>query len=266
MAEVLERTFIYKYRSDSDFTLDELFHSYIFFSGRDHLNDPFDCFPALLKSNPKSDNVRRFIVNELTQSFPMLKGKHFQEIVQNTINGLTSGDSYLRHVNSLIDQLSNQIGISCFTTLPDNLMMWSHYANFHRGVCLKFDISRDSLFFDDISEVKYTDKFKPKEVDLERGKEVENFRNLFLTKSEAWKSEKELRLIRVKSGKYPIKPNALVAIIFGIKITDKFRRDIINSTQKNYPYLEYYQAKPYSDSFDLRFDKLTNPTKGSALL
>lgn len=32
--------------------------------------------------------------------------------------------------------------IVCFTTKPDNLPMWSHYASHHQGVCLEYDPAR----------------------------------------------------------------------------------------------------------------------------
>ena len=41
--------YIYRYRQNSEFTLDELLNSYVYFQGRRLLNDPFDCYPKLLK-------------------------------------------------------------------------------------------------------------------------------------------------------------------------------------------------------------------------
>lgn len=254
--DTFDRTLIYRYRSDSDFTLDELASSYIFFTSRDKLNDPFDCFPALLKSNPDSASVKRYIANELKRSFPEFNKTLNERVINDTINRLSSGSHYRKTVNDQIEKLANQIGISCFTTVANNLMMWSHYANSHKGLCLKFDITKDPLFFDDISEVIYTDTFEPIEVDLEHGKELENFKSLFLTKSQIWKNEKELRLIRVKGGPYPIKSTALVSITFGINISKKFQKAIIDTTKNNYPHLEYYQARPFPNAFDLQFDRL----------
>jgi hypothetical protein len=32
----------------------------------------------------------------------------------------------------------DRAGVACFSALPDDLLMWAHYADKHRGVCLKF--------------------------------------------------------------------------------------------------------------------------------
>ena len=33
----------------------------------------------------------------------------------------------------------SQRGVACFTTELNNILMWSHYADGHKGFCLEFD-------------------------------------------------------------------------------------------------------------------------------
>ena len=33
-------------------------------------------------------------------------------------------------------------GVYCLCEKPDNLLMWSHYASAHQGICLQFDIKK----------------------------------------------------------------------------------------------------------------------------
>jgi hypothetical protein len=32
----------------------------------------------------------------------------------------------------------NLVRVSCFTTNPNSVVMWSHYANEHKGICVEF--------------------------------------------------------------------------------------------------------------------------------
>jgi len=45
------------------------------------------------------------------------------------------------------------VGFLCFTVAWDNPLMWSHYADKHKGVCFGFDVPQSAL-----SKVRYTDK------------------------------------------------------------------------------------------------------------
>jgi hypothetical protein len=52
------------------------------------------------------------------------------------------------------------MGVCCFTMNDDHLLMWPHYANKHRGICLEFEPIADLAYFL-TAEVKYTDEFQP---------------------------------------------------------------------------------------------------------
>lgn len=44
-----------------------------------------------------------------------------------------------RDFTTLIDQVSQTLGVLCFTSEADNILMWSHYADDHKGVVIGFD-------------------------------------------------------------------------------------------------------------------------------
>jgi hypothetical protein len=46
---------------------------------------------------------------------------------------------------NLCKEVSGSLGLVCFTTKRDNLLMWSHYANGHKGLVIGFD--SDHAFF-----------------------------------------------------------------------------------------------------------------------
>lgn len=38
-----------------------------------------------------------------------------------------------------------KFGVTCFTENPTDILMWSHYADNHRGVCLSFDFDEEAF-------------------------------------------------------------------------------------------------------------------------
>lgn len=84
--------------------------------------------------------------------------------------------------NYLKDELGKDKGILCFSKSWEDPLLWSHYADKHRGVCLGFDVQDDYL-----TPVIYTATF-PK---FERTDEGVNA--LLRRKFIGWEYENELR-------------------------------------------------------------------------
>lgn len=114
-----------------------------------------------------------------------------------------------------------------------NILMWSHYANSHKGICIryKFD-ARHTNFISHYSnnntsskwlKVKYLSKVNFND----EGKEDSHL--LFASKYECWNYEKEVRLVHFdpeSKGKYKNIPLSelglkIEAIFFGIKCTTR---------------------------------------------
>ncbi len=84
------------------------------------------------------------------------------------------------------------LGILCFCTNWENPVMWSHYADKHRGVCLGFDIPDQFAipvrYIKDRQAVKYVDGIQS------RGVEPSFAFELMCSKYNAWSYEKEVRM------------------------------------------------------------------------
>ena len=50
-------------------------------------------------------------------------------------------------------------GIFCCTTEYDNIPMWAHYADNHRGCCMEFDVTKDLDFFHFPMKVTYDNTY-----------------------------------------------------------------------------------------------------------
>lgn len=83
-------------------------------------------------------------------------------------------------------------GMLCFSESWDNPVLWSHYADKHRGICLGFDIPNQYA-----TEVNYTGKRVKvyfKNNDSEQGLSPNFVHELLCTKYEHWIYESERRM------------------------------------------------------------------------
>jgi hypothetical protein len=116
-----------------------------------------------------------------------------------------------RALNAYIVQFKRTTGLLCFSRNWDNLLLWSHYANSHTGLCLGFDIpgGPDSNGYD--MNVHY----QPNLLKIRRQEDV-NYdlaNRLLRTKHESWSYEQELRMfVRLND---PPDANGLRWLYFG---------------------------------------------------
>lgn len=92
---------------------------------------------------------------------------------------------------SMREQLSQTRGMICLSKVWDQPIMWSHYADRHRGLCLGCDIPDDAVF-----DVRYSDARVPFTRELLKHPDPEEWMKRYLgTKHSAWAYEREVRII-----------------------------------------------------------------------
>ena len=99
---------------------------------------------------------------------------------------------------ALIEQLSDTISpdinhryrVYCLAPEVSNLLMWAHYGNSHKGICLEFSLRNEVLC--SALRCEYLAEF-PKI--LAHSKDDDDNLQILLAKSEAWAYEKEYRLV-----------------------------------------------------------------------
>ena len=107
-----------------------------------------------------------------------------------------------------LNAIDNAIGILSLSEVPDNLLMWSHYADQHNGIVIEFN-SRHPTLNRAGSEPK--DFHSCLRVTYSRARTtILNHYNLakLLTKAEDWSYEKEWRIIKPLDEAKDIRPSA----------------------------------------------------------
>jgi hypothetical protein len=99
-----------------------------------------------------------------------------------------SDSAELRHLKK---ETSATLGALCFSQGCGNPVLWSHYADKHRGICLGFDISDDGA-----QEITYRgERLREIEKEFLEGENEILGRRLLTTKFEHWRYEDEVRMI-----------------------------------------------------------------------
>ena len=144
-------------------------------------------------SIPGAQTLTKFIVRYVAKNeektFDELKEKYTNEIIQK------------------VKKVRNNSLISCFSKRYDSILMWSHYGDKHKGVCIEFD-RPDKDFLD----VKYSTKrckfdledttrrvlgymLSNEEVDVNDKGLIRCISKPFIVKSLDWQYEEEVRCI-----------------------------------------------------------------------
>lgn len=116
-----------------------------------------------------------------------------------------------------------------------NELMWSHYADSHRGICIKYNLPSDITsgindgkeYLSYFKDIQYLSSLK----DLSKS-DVINMYDAFFAKGKAWKYENELRLLYCNPYNSDIYtsmeiPNCIEAIYFGVQCSDNDKETIM---------------------------------------
>jgi len=141
----------------------------------------------------------------------------------------------------LVSKLSQKIGIVCFSATNDNILMWSHYADQHKGVVIGFDskILSDDWIPVDYSKERYSYNFASDAKDIE-------VKRVIARKSDAWAYENEYRFgvslqqcEKINSGNEPVfifgyTSKAVKEVIFGCRMSSRNINDFGAALKERY--------------------------------
>lgn len=258
---------LFKYKPVNEYTKELLENNEFYFSSPQQLNDPKDCYVNFVYKGSEDEFIAHMVK----------KGILVHPTLENWLSNSTKtvDGKYLYQKR----EQTNKVRVFCLSGLYNETLMWSHYAESHKGICIEFKtynvpngafLNSDSLIphFKNgnnfiIYKVKYEEEF-PKEVNLLNENEWERTSNFIITKNASWEYEDEYRIVLPTSefngDNYTIKfdKRALKSIIFGTNI-DKIKiREIYNIIDKNYLKkgisIDFYSMK--FENYELKREKI----------
>jgi hypothetical protein len=177
-------------------------------------NDPFDMHARIVVDGTHEERRRRYTEIAEAQT-PPLGWKRREEAIQ-TLMSRSEGELRQRAQESY-SNAAKEFGVCCFVgDRARDVLMWSHYADNHKGVCLQFDYARDVPVFARAVSIDYID-------DYPTINWIHNFQRsigkAILRKHTRWAYENEFRISEPwQAGKYiGFRPEALTGLIFGCR-------------------------------------------------
>ena len=224
LLKVVTTDIIYQY-AKFDTALDEiLLKQSLQFSDPITFNDPFDCNEKLLKINYDEKLVEETI-NNLSVKITRQEKRELKRKFKNPNNQA-----------QILKEKRKEFKLSCFSEFYKEILMWSHYADKHSGICIGFNFpyKYEDKFI--LCPVKYLDELK----ELDGATDIYRVILYWLTtKSIRWKHEKEIRAItRCKNQKLEYEyinyeSKYVKEIIFGCNVPDKKINEAIEKIRKS---------------------------------
>lgn len=184
-----------------------------------------------------------------------------KEISEDDINNVYNQIDEM--IKGLYMRLSKAIGVSCFSTTSDNILMWSHYADKHGGICIEYDFSLLEkleninnfllpVIYSNDRPLLTVDKF-----DLENGQATQesvmrimpDLIRAILTKSEFWEYEDEWRFIALAESKQPVKLPIISKIFIGANVTNDDYNKVVSAIGDRHIPITKYSLK--RDKYEL---------------
>lgn len=240
-------------------------------------NDPFEFLPrmrnditdkeieAKLKDPPFLKNYYQHCLKkghvDSPKSFKKWLKKHN---IRKEMAAYYRGNNYKS--NDFRELAAQCFGVTCFSSKRDNLLMWAHYADNHKGLVI--GIERD-CFASLIYEVAYEQERVVYSPAMTGESRMDATKKVLWTKSPDWSYEEELRAIipwklcTKKSDRYfyAIEPSAIKEVIFGIRINPTLRQSIIDKKTGNFSHLKLFDSIPSDDSFSIEFNEVAQRTE-----
>lgn len=240
---------IYKYYSIDKFTIKSLINNEIFFSNPLNFNDPFEIEYLLELERLSPKQFIDFFPSELKNIDTFhVKEKEFRFREKQVFNKEVKNNKHLKNA------VFEKIGFSCFSKKNDEFLMWSHYGDKHRGICMEFNREKLDLAINiGVEDISYETKLPKIRATIKNlGNNEENLKKIMLTKLMHWEYESEVRaavyLNESRGNLYNYKPDILESIIFGCKTTTDDKELIRNILKLHDKYNHVKIKDAYLDS------------------
>jgi hypothetical protein len=252
---------LYKYMKFNDerpeYLKDLLLKKHLYLAPPSKLNDPFECKPHW--SWPKDASSVKAIRDRL-KKVARRNGASIKESERFASNALLDKENFSRNIKEIIIRNFRSSRLCSFSTSLDNILLWSHYADSHRGLCIEFNAN--VLPFAASMKVNYQDEYPVAEYPMPD--DARGF-SAVLTKARAWEYENEFRLLLVPKApmqhpndgeSYFLNGNEITAVYLGAEATQVHKEFVLSLMDQGKLAAQRYQAELSESSYTLKFGEL----------
>lgn len=275
---------LYKYRAVDARTLDTLVSDQLYFADPSTFNDPLETSPslepdisiealeevfgALVESRVKAEmlgaaKIIRYQGPKTVNHIDLLSRKDARSLLQRIAYDATNpeldqmaGDPLVTSLSAAIEselQRRYDRGIFSLAKRHDCPLMWSHYGDQHRGICVGYSVPEHAVSA--LHKVNYGGDRTVKASDVQAmldGDVVARARVdecVLLKKAWDWRYEKEWRLIG-RRGQQPSSVE-LEEVVFGMRCPDAIKHSVVRSLDERERPIKYFEIREQKGTFRL---------------
>ncbi|MGK9123918.1 DUF2971 domain-containing protein [Olivibacter sp. SA151] len=255
---------LYKFRDfNNQYHKDAIQSCKIYIPSAKEFNDPYDCnLPFRYRKEDLTEENIIIKANKIVnKNYPNARTEEKQQYVYDMVNErFFENPDHLKAVDEdSYDNINREFGVFCLTPKVDNLLMWSYYANCHRGFAIGYNpaVLLNTRLFNMGGMVDYTAHFPEFPFFYDNAPEGQYFANVFFKKSDVWKHEVEYRLLHIynKGKLHPIPVDAVNELVYGVKFGDKEEIRFTELLIKKYPHIKVYKMELDNNQFGLKKTK-----------
>ena len=246
--------YLYRYRSMKSRELPLIFeHRKVYFPDPTTFNDPFESRPNLTVY--KGSFAKELYLKETAKhGFPSADKKTIKKMVSKAKRNLQNHGL----LENMYEGFLRKTGVYCLSEKNDDILMWSHYTEGHKGLCVMLEVSQEDTMFWEATKVVYQDEYPIVNV-MDIGR-PEEFRKAVLTKSNHWRYEQEWRILRFEReggpGGHFFPPKLLKGIILGALIQPDDKNKILHWIADYPNKINLYQANINRTKYQLDIEQI----------
>ena len=162
--------------------------------------------------------------------------------------------------------------INCLTDQFDNLLMWAHYADMHKGAVIGYQcvpeidscycVAGPITYSAEIPSLGTAEEWTRHILGIERINFSDRMMKMTMTKSSEWKYEREFRYMLPMQDKdrpfdlQTIEPQEIHSVYLGCRMESDYKDRIVKIVQDNLPHVDIYQSKKSATLFELEFERI----------
>ncbi|KAF0219816.1 MAG: hypothetical protein FD174_1829 [Geobacteraceae bacterium] len=278
---------VMRFYGNTDYALECIALKQITFVHVGNLNDPFDpVLDYVTDFKDKYSALLSYVQKHHPLQLELFKERLPEQNWKETITGWSNLASELRAHTFVFSTIAVREG----NHPCDNLYMWGHYGNGHRGVAIEFNatVLAESLTKQDApnAESPWWEMDYKKEIPRIKCEDIIEFvmnaqpstNNLedygpkltsvilqrLHSKGEVWKTEEEWRLAlkndetKLKFHRYDIPSTAVKSVYLGCRAAEKehLRNAFVYETQRHFPSANVFRSNMRSGEYALDFEKI----------
>jgi hypothetical protein len=232
---------------------DIVVESLFYLSRADSFNDPFDMTTAVDMSGDAKEREKR-IRDSIASALPGIRFKQREQRVRDAMSMSPKDEG--RRISQFLLDAALRFGVCCFSAGdPRDVLMWSHYARSHTGVCLQFQFSMDPQVFARAVHVEYADEYPILRYYKSFYDDIEP---MLTRKHSRWRYEQECRMLHPDGAEKFVRFNAgaLTAIVLGCQTDNateiEIRTLLSEREARGLPAVRVYRAQKHPARYELK--------------